>query len=79
MKLIELMMRLLTHLNIGAIIALAAWFVFSTTYATRNDASISNMDVPSSGAVNTGASYFTASVHTHNRDCRKAAQTGELA
>ncbi len=79
MKLIELMMRFLTHLNIGAIIALAAWLVFSTAYAAQNDASISNMDVPSSGVVSTGASYFTASVHTHNRDCRKAAQTGELA
>lgn len=41
MKLIEMMMRALTHLNIGATIAIVAWLLFSVVNAEKT-----GMEVP---------------------------------
>lgn len=45
MKLIEMMMRALTHLNIGATIAIVAWLFFSVVNAAKADTEIRGADI----------------------------------
>jgi|GEM_PF-3126817 len=79
MKLVEIMMRALTHLNIGATIALAAWLVFSVAHAAQDGVNLSGLDARSSGAAGIPTIHLAACAGMHRPNYGGAAHVGEAA
>ncbi|MCK9511605.1 MAG: hypothetical protein WCY98_11525 [Castellaniella sp.] len=79
MKFVEMMMRALTHLNIGATIALAAWVVFSVAHAAQDGMNLSGLDARSSRAASIPAHPLASSADVDRPNDCAAAHMGEVA
>jgi len=79
MKFVEMMMRALTHLNIGATIALAAWFVFSVAHAAQDGVNLSELAARSSRAAGIPIDPLASCTGVHRPNDCAAVYVGEVA